>query len=441
MRKINLYFLIVLFAVMIIPTGVFAAVPSGWNIGDNITVCRNNCDYNSVDSLFDDISAGAYNAQSLSVVITDTYEYKVKSHDLSSVNFIRFFSNNNNINISGINDNVDLKVSRMSFFIDYGQSFVVKLTNLSFNTPTNNFNSSDFDEGTVEIFTNSIIDNVKVNTNNNGLLLNSTDQHNINAYIYNGKKYAIVMIGDGSKLNERAINITNSKMAGCDCSLAIYDYYENIIDANVANPNLLSKDYVNKGTGIVKKMNPSFIALTNYNIKVDSSEVNCVRYGADNPNYASNPTIYFTSSNKWSNSINKCHVDQNGCNVLQGINSKIIIDQEDNISVSLKDKVKLQDYFPELKSVDPKEITWSVSNPKILKIVDGKAVPLKTGDCVVTATYNDMNYTLNFRVTNNAHSGLVNPNTGARLFLIIAVVIFIGGIAFSTVMEELKKDN
>ena len=52
-----------------------------------------------------------------------------------------------------------------------------------------------------------------------------------------------------------------------------------------------------------------------------------------------------------------------------------------------------------------------------------------------------MNYTLNFRVTNNAHSGLVNPNTGARLFLIIAVVIFIGGIAFSTVMEELKKDN
>ena len=75
MRKINLYFLIVLFAVMIIPTGVFAAVPSGWNIGDNITVCRNNCDYNSVDSLFDDISAGAYNAQSLSVVITDTYEY------------------------------------------------------------------------------------------------------------------------------------------------------------------------------------------------------------------------------------------------------------------------------------------------------------------------------------------------------------------------------
>ena len=444
MRKNNFSFLIVLFAVMLIPTGVFAAPPAGWNDGDAVSVCRNGCDYNSVDSLFDDISVGAYNSDYLWVEMYDSYEYKVQSHDLSMLNYIEFYSpDNKNINISGANNNVTLKVGELIFGAEESDNFTVKLSNLIINsTYVNSISGSKSSPpssvvGTIGIFSNSIVDNVRINSKENGLVLKSYNQHNINGYVYNGDKYAILMIGNGTRLNERSINITNSKMAGCDCSLVIYDYSPAVPDGGTPTPS--SSNYVNNG--IIKNLKPSFISLTDYNIKVDNSDVSCVRYGADNSISASNPIIYFTSSNRWSKDISKCYVEQNGCNVLQGINSKIIIDQEDNVSVSLKDKVKLQDYFPELKSVNPKEITWSVSNPKVLKIVDGKAIPLKTGNCVVTATYNDMNYTLNFRVTNNNHHTLANPNTGARLFLIIAIVLFASGVGFSAVMTDAKNEN
>lgn len=440
MRKNNLYFLIILFAIMIIPTGVFAAKPYDWQPGNSVSVCRSDCDYNSVDSLFDDISAGVYDVDYLSIEIMDAYEYKVQSHDLSMLDSIHFYSNNNNINISG-GSNVNLKVGGLTFYGEENHPFTVKLTNLNISSTygSDNNSSFDLDYGTLEIFTNAIIDNVRINSNDNGLLLNSYNQHSINRYVYNGSDYAIVLYGDGRRLNERAINITNSTMASCACSLVIYDYSEGGIDVSGYDQNggLNKRELVN----VFNKVSPSFIALTNYNIKVDNSDVSCVKYNAQNSNLASNPTIYFTSSNRWSKNINKCYAESNGCNVLQGINSKIIIDQEDNVSVTLNDKVKLQDYFPELKSVDPSEITWTVSNPKILKIVDGKAIPLKTGDCVVTATYNDMNYTLNFRVTNNTHSTLVNPSTGARLFLVIALVLFIGGIAVYVVMHEMPKND
>ena len=394
------------------------------------SVCRSGCDNVNLDDLLTTLQDDIFDGYIVTIDFRDSTEYKILEHDITNLDTIIFTSSNNsNINISGYSANVKLKAN----FINVGEpskSFAFKLTNIQIVQPSEIKNRCDnvLNCGVLMIASNAFIDNVIISSETYGLGLLRGKQFTINSYEYKGGSLGIVVGGVSSVISsfpERSINITNSKLANCDCSLVVYDFVTQKSGSGLPelNPNLPKQ----KSGEFFKRI----ANITNYNVKIDSSEVNCVKYGATESAAASNPTIYLTGSNKWFKSIKRSKDNDMSLdslyNVVEAFNSKIIIDQNTEVSLKMSEEGDLQSYFSELKDVDPSLITWSVENNNILKIVNGKAIPLKIGNTNVTASYKNTNYTINFRIT-SLISDIRNPKTGSTLLLIVGLMILISAL-------------
>ncbi|MBQ6539147.1 MAG: hypothetical protein IJL76_02595 [Bacilli bacterium] len=382
------------------------------------SVCKNGCDYDDLDELFtyleDSGSRGVAD-----ITFMDSSEYIIKNHNLNY--YIGFSSGNgSNINVSGVND--DTKLTFTTLFVDDDNN-LVKLKNLNMYGTSEICNEENKGMCTVvKIETNSMLENVTINGSFSGLGLEKGYSHTINGYTFNGPNYGIVVMGHGdSSFPNRSININNAKLGKCACSLAVYDFGEMIKSDN---------DTIDKREDSVKS----------YAIKVDSSEVNCAKYGASNVDFASNPVIYFTANNTWTKPIVKGTLFNSEANVVEEFNSRVVIDLAKKKTIKLNSRVSVQDYFDELKDVDTGDISWRVADPTVLKIENGKVVPLKLGSTDVTATYDNINYTINFRVT-NISSDTNNPNTGLNAFIIIAVVIAACALIYPVALQGKPKKS
>ncbi len=436
MKRIYKFLFVFIFG-LIVPGLVFAVdqdddILPDINLSDtsHVTLCQNGCDFSNLDTLLREFEDDNY--LNLHINVKDSYEYTMGDHNLSNTYVYFTSSNNSNINISGASDNTRLSVYGLQFY-GYDNpvgNFTVKLKNLNIYTNTNYCDSDMMGMcPSISIGANSMIDNITVNGRYSGLAVIAGKSHTINKYTFNGNNYGVI-VGNiyNSPIPLNSVTITNSKLANCNCSLAVYDLDFN---SHVRKANI---DDINNIT--LKK-----IAFTNYNVKVDSSEVNCAKYGADYSSIATNPTIYFTSNNDWKAAISRGTDFNSFANIVEGYNSRIIIDMEKKDTIKLSSKVSLQNYFDELKDVDPGDIQWRVANPKILKIENGKVIPLKIGTTTVTATYKNNNYSIEFRVTGLPSININNPKTGASLFLIFSIIFTIGVITYSIVSKQIKKLN
>ncbi len=404
MKKINKLFFVFVLSLFMMPFVTKA---------EQYTLCQNGCNYSDLDELLTAVEGGAESY--IDIDFQDAYEYKIVNHNLGHAYVVFRSTTGSNVNVSGLNNNVTLTLGHLYVgTYDAENNYVTKLTNLRINENSDDSCSSDAPGlcTAVDIETNSIIDNVILTGENAGLGLTKGYQHTVNKYTFNGGNYAVSLIGlSRGTYPERSVTITNSNLANCNCSLIVYDY-------GMQGP-------------LVGTQRRRQIAFTAYDIKVDSSQVNCAKYGADDEEIASNPTIFFTAANKWSKSIVKGINLNSAANVVEGFNSKVIIDLEKAKTIKLSATDSVQALFEELKDVNPKDILWRVADPSILKIVDGKVVPLKIGTTAITATFDNTNYTVNYRVTSiKSANAIKNPKTGVNVFLIIAVVITLSALLF-----------
>ena len=429
-RKVVMIMMFIL-SIIFIPKVVFATpIIDEENQMAKFSVCRSRCDNVNLEDLLTTLQDDIYDGYNVTIDFLDSTEHKILEHDITNLDTVIFTSSNNsNINISGYSTNVRLKTN----FINVGepdQDFTFKLTNIQIIQPSEikNYCNNVFDCGALMVSSDAYIDNVIISSATFGLGLMRGKQITINSYEYKGGTLGIVVGGTNefsSSFPERSINITNSKLADCDCSLILYDFNsqkggDELLKINPDIPTHKSGELFRKIANV-----------TNYNVKIDSSEVNCVKYGAANSASASNPTIYITGSNKWFKQIKRSKDNDISMdslfNVVEGYNSKIIIDQATEISLKMTEEGDLQSYFNELKDVDPSLITWSVGDNSILKIVNGKAIPLKIGSTSVTASYKNTNYTINFRIT-SLMTDIQNPKTGSAIVLVVGLMVLISAL-------------
>ncbi len=415
MKKINKMFFVFVLSILVMPFVTKA---------EQYTVCQNGCNYSDLDELLAGVEGGSESY--IDVDFQDSYEYKIVNHDLGNAYLVFRSTNGSNINVSGVNNNVALTLGHLYIgTYNSDNNYVFKLTNLRINESTNNV---CYDENpglcnVVDVESNSIIDNVYVSGKKSGLGLTKGYQHTVNKYTFNGNNYAVSLVGlnEGS-YPERSVTITNSNLANCNCSILVYDYEIK----NAAIDTFLQRRQ---------------IAFTEYSIKVDSSQVNCAKYGADSAQVASNPVLFFTSSNTWDRVITKGSDIDSSANVVEGFNSKVIIDLAKAKTISITSTDSVMALFEELKGVNPQDILWRVADPSILKIVDGKVVPLKVGTTAITATFDNTNYTVNYRVTSIKGATIKNPKTGANVFLIIAAVITACALIFPVALKGAQKQE
>lgn len=113
--------------------------------------------------------------------------------------------------------------------------------------------------------------------------------------------------------------------------------------------------------------------------------------------------------------------------IIEKDNGKIIISFENNDVLRLnKDfEVDLSKYFEDLSSDDAILGNWEIGDKNILKIENGKIIPLKVGETVISAFINNSSYTLNIEITEE----VISPETSSFInieiiFLMIICVLF-----------------
>lgn len=125
--------------------------------------------------------------------------------------------------------------------------------------------------------------------------------------------------------------------------------------------------------------------------------------------------MYFAADNTWVKEINRGN-DLDTSNVI-GLNAgNVVIEHALTKNINLKDgKQDITKLFEDIAS----DINWSVENDKILKIEDGKIVPLKAGTTKITGEKDNDAYVLTITVLDEQE----NPNTKDIVIAIIACAI------------------
>ena len=101
-------------------------------------------------------------------------------------------------------------------------------------------------------------------------------------------------------------------------------------------------------------------------------------------------------------------------------NGKIYFEEEQAITLKVKDTKDLKEIF-ESMDINYAEIEWSIKDPTICRIENGKVLGTKIGTTEITATYGRNVYVLTVTVTELA----INPETKAFGIAVIAIVFLI----------------
>ena len=113
------------------------------------------------------------------------------------------------------------------------------------------------------------------------------------------------------------------------------------------------------------------------------------------------------------------------------INKDLCKALEDNRKIALSDSFDVLGVFKDIDSLEG--IDFDVLDPSILKIVDGKIIPLKIGATDISFKYAFTTYTLHVSVYDDPNS---NPNTRAGAIISAVVIAIISGISLVVVSRK-----
>ena len=113
------------------------------------------------------------------------------------------------------------------------------------------------------------------------------------------------------------------------------------------------------------------------------------------------------------------------------INKDLCKALEDNRKIALSDSFDVLGVFKDIDSLEG--IDFDVLDPSILKIVDGKIIPLKIGETDISFKYAFTTYTLHVSVYDDPNS---NPNTRAGAIVSAVVIAIISGISLVVVSRK-----
>ena len=100
---------------------------------------------------------------------------------------------------------------------------------------------------------------------------------------------------------------------------------------------------------------------------------------------------------------------------------------QDKRTVSITEQLNLFSIFNDIP--DDANINFKIVNPSILKLENGKIIPLKVGSTDVTFDYAYTSYKLNVQVYDN-------PNTGTGLYIIILVIVLMLSFCLYLIMKN-----
>jgi hypothetical protein len=143
--------------------------------------------------------------------------------------------------------------------------------------------------------------------------------------------------------------------------------------------------------------------------------------------------VYVTKSAKWSSKPTRAQSLTAG-NIVELNHGVVILEKDNSAVLNLRDKnVNIIKYFEELTGQVLGE--WTVVDPTILKIVDGKIIPLKAGNTEIYTVVNGTSYVLSVYITEDQ----LNPNTKTFISYIVIFVLAVSGMIFFIVNEKKKQ--
>ncbi len=182
------------------------------------------------------------------------------------------------------------------------------------------------------------------------------------------------------------------------------------------------------GANYTQNIRPTFLADTNTSsldiqVNVKNSKVNCAMTSSDDTTLNA-VNMYFSDDNIWSKKVSR-GIDPATFNVVELQNGHIYIDhkKEDVLRLNVDKDKPISAYFEDLLG-DNAEVLgeWLIGDPSILKIENGKIIPLKVGVTTISGVVNSEIYTI--EITVKAED--LNPNTKDIVIAIIACTITAG---------------
>ena len=159
------------------------------------------------------------------------------------------------------------------------------------------------------------------------------------------------------------------------------------------------------------------------------------------------PIISVDSSNTWVGDIIRSNDQESTtATVIEDLDGRVIIEERKDIDLSISDnnyeEVDLANTFENKFGIDFNSITWSIANPEVVEIVNGKLTPKSSGETTIVGRLGDNIYEMTIRVTvqNTENSEvIVNPKTGPTNYIIILVSIIVVSLVLFKVVNKSSK--
>jgi len=131
--------------------------------------------------------------------------------------------------------------------------------------------------------------------------------------------------------------------------------------------------------------------------------------------------VYVGKTNHWSSKPKRANSFDKG-NVVELTKGKVIYEESNTgiLKLNVDKEVNLNTYFEDLGEVLG---DWIIEDSSIVKIVNGKIIPLKVGTTTITAHINNTYYVLGVTVTED----MLNPETKDILISLVVILFIITG--------------
>lgn len=382
----------------------------------------------------EDIATGAISCppENINVSVCDSGECDVQ--DLGE--FLRELSN---INSSCYINKVNINIKNGYYIVNY--DYISDFNNITIKGEDKNKTTLVFDE-VLEIYgmRNVTLNNVEIDAKNSkiGVLFDFIDKARVDNVVVNDASQFGVFNDRCDYADSPSPSLPNALE---DEPIAAHiAYYRNLVEitnSDISNNNCGIFDGCVRLPGAVGQNNsdassynlPEIVDFSELKIEpyastigremveypydttvISNSKISCaVAYGMDD--YYIPPSIYVDASNTWTEK------PVYGDNVIESGVGRVIVDLEEEKSVTLKskDQLELNSVFP-----DVSDLEWTVEDETIAMVKDGKIVPLKVGKTVLSATNGGVNYRINLIVDNSL---LNNPKTFNISYVLVLLIV------------------
>jgi hypothetical protein len=195
------------------------------------------------------------------------------------------------------------------------------------------------------------------------------------------------------------------------------------------------------GANYTQNIRPTFLADTNTSsldiqVNVKNSKVNCAMTSSEDTTLTA-VNMYFSDDNNWTKKVSR-GTDPTTFNIVELQNGHIYIDhkKEDVLRLNIDKDKPISSYFEDV--IGDAEVLgeWLIGDPSILKIENGKIIPLKVGVTTISGVVNSEIYTI--EITVKAED--LNPNTKDIVIAIIACTIT-AGLVLIIVFDKYKQSK